>query len=100
MNTARIGALALGLALAGGAPAGAQTAHDLFQQALVKERAEGDLQEAINLYEQIARDFSDDHALAAKALAFIRLRTDLTTDRTRTRLPTGTMDLKRTLLSP
>ncbi len=45
-----------------------QSGHDLYQQALVKERAEGNLHEAIDLYEQIARDFPDDHALAAKAL--------------------------------
>ncbi len=45
-----------------------QSGHDLYQQALVKERAEGNLQEAIDLYERIARDFPDDHALAAKAL--------------------------------
>jgi hypothetical protein len=46
----------------------AQSGHDLFQQALVKERAEGNLQEAIDLYDRIVRDFSADHALAAKAL--------------------------------
>ncbi len=45
-----------------------QSGHDLFQQALVKERAEGNLQEAIDLYDRIVRDFPDDHALAAKAL--------------------------------
>ncbi|MGD8896196.1 MAG: tetratricopeptide repeat protein [Acidobacteriota bacterium] len=45
-----------------------QSGHDLFQQALVKERAEGHLQEAIDLYDRIVRDFPDDHALAAKAL--------------------------------
>jgi Tol biopolymer transport system component len=46
----------------------AQSGHDLFQQALVKERAEGNLQEAIDLYERIVRDFPGDHTLAAKAL--------------------------------
>jgi Tol biopolymer transport system component len=45
-----------------------QSGHDLYQQALVKERAEGDLQEAIDLYDRIVSDFPDDHALAAKAL--------------------------------
>jgi Tol biopolymer transport system component len=45
-----------------------QSGHDLFQQALVKERAEGELQEAIDLYDRIVRDFPDDHVLAAKAL--------------------------------
>jgi Tol biopolymer transport system component len=46
----------------------AQSGHDLFQQALVKERAEGKLQEAIDIYNRIVRDFPGDHALAAKAL--------------------------------
>jgi Tol biopolymer transport system component len=46
----------------------AQSGHDLFQQALVKERAEGNLQEAIDLYDRIVRDFPEDHALAAKSL--------------------------------
>ena len=46
----------------------AQSGHDLFQQALVKERAEGNLQEAIDLYDRIVRGFPGDHALAAKAL--------------------------------
>jgi Tol biopolymer transport system component len=45
-----------------------QSGHDLYQQALVKERAEGNLQEAIDLYERIVRDFPEDHALAAEAL--------------------------------
>jgi len=49
-------------------PAAAQNGRDLFQQALVKERAEGDLRRAIALYEQIARDFAADHQLAARAL--------------------------------
>ena len=35
-----------------------QSGHDLFQQALVKERAEGNLQEAIDLYDRIVRDHS------------------------------------------
>jgi Tol biopolymer transport system component len=46
----------------------AQTGHDLFQQALVKERADGDLRGAIAIYERIAREFAEDRALAAKAL--------------------------------
>jgi Tol biopolymer transport system component len=55
-------------AAAGLAGAPLQSGHDLYQQALVKERAEGNLQEAIDLYERIVRDFPDDHTLAAKAL--------------------------------
>jgi Tol biopolymer transport system component len=59
--------LALAAALAASGTL-AQSGHDLFQQALVKERAEGRLQEAIDLYDRIARTFPGDHALAAKAL--------------------------------
>ena len=46
----------------------AQSGHDLFQQALVKERADGDLRGAIGLYERIVGEFSEDRALSAKAL--------------------------------
>ncbi|MCJ7502056.1 MAG: tetratricopeptide repeat protein, partial [Acidobacteriia bacterium] len=46
----------------------AQSGHDLFQKALVKERTEGNLEEAIQLYQRIVRDFAGDHPLAAKAL--------------------------------
>jgi tetratricopeptide (TPR) repeat protein len=45
-----------------------QSGHDLFQKALVKERTEGNLQQAIELYQRIVRDFSNDRPLAAKAL--------------------------------
>jgi Tol biopolymer transport system component len=41
---------------------------DLFQKALSKERAEGQLQEAIALYERIVAEFASDRALVAKAL--------------------------------
>jgi Tol biopolymer transport system component len=46
----------------------AQSGHDLFQKALAKERAEGQLDAAIQLYEQVVRDFAADRPLAAKAL--------------------------------
>ncbi|MDA2925062.1 tetratricopeptide repeat protein [Acidobacteria bacterium AH-259-L09] len=46
----------------------AQNGYDLFQQALTKERAEGNLEEAIQLYQRIVQDFAGDRALAAKAL--------------------------------
>lgn len=46
----------------------AQNAHDLFQKALVAERTQGDLDQAIQLYKQIIADHADDRALAAKAL--------------------------------
>jgi hypothetical protein len=54
--------------LLGPTPAAAQTGHDLFQQALVKEQAEGDLRGAISLYERIVQDFASDRPLAANAL--------------------------------
>lgn len=46
----------------------AQNGHDLFQQALVKERSNGQIQEAIRIYERIVAEFSTDRALAARAL--------------------------------
>ena len=45
-----------------------QSGHDLFQQALVKERADGNLEEAVKLYQRIVREFAQDRALSAKAL--------------------------------
>src|SRR5687768_15963200 len=47
---------------------GAQSGNDLFQKALAKERAEGQLEPAIQLYEQVVREFAADRPLAAKAL--------------------------------
>jgi Tol biopolymer transport system component len=46
----------------------AQSGNDLFQKALSKERAEGQLDEAIQIYSQIVKDFASDRPLAAKAL--------------------------------
>jgi tetratricopeptide (TPR) repeat protein len=43
-----------------------QSAQDLFQKALTKERAEGNLEEAITLYQRVAEE-SADEALAANA---------------------------------
>jgi Tol biopolymer transport system component len=59
-----VGATALALVT----PVVAQSAHELFQQALSKERAEGNLQEAIKLYQRVVDTASTDHVLAAKAL--------------------------------
>ncbi len=57
------------LSAALGAPvARAQSGYDLFQKALVKERTEGNVEEAIQLYQRIVREFSGNRALAAKAL--------------------------------
>jgi Tol biopolymer transport system component len=48
-----------------------QSGHDLFQQALVKERADGNLQEAIKLYQRVVSEFAQDRALSARALVQI-----------------------------
>jgi Tol biopolymer transport system component len=45
-----------------------QSPSALFQQALAKERAEGKLLEAIQIYERILTDFPDERPVAAKAL--------------------------------
>jgi len=47
---------------------GAESGHDLFQKALVLERTEGNLPEAIKLYRRIVERHSSDRMLAAKAL--------------------------------
>jgi len=49
------------------APA-AQSGYDLFQKALAAERANGNLQQAIELYQRVVREFASDRALAARAL--------------------------------
>lgn len=46
----------------------AQSGYDLFQKALVLERTEGKLTEAIKAYKQIAEKYAGDRKLAAKAL--------------------------------
>src|SRR5262245_19625312 len=46
----------------------AQSGYDLFQKALAAERANGNLQQAIELYQRVAREFASDRALAARAL--------------------------------
>ncbi len=45
----------------------AQSGYDLFQKALVKERAVGDVEEALRLYQRIVREFAGNRPLAAKA---------------------------------
>ena len=64
----RYPALIIATALALASPMRAQSGHELFQQALSKERAEGKLQEAIALYQRVVEAASSDHALAARAL--------------------------------
>lgn len=46
----------------------AQTPQELFNQALVQERAAGNLEQAIQLYERAARESVSDRALAAQSL--------------------------------
>jgi Tol biopolymer transport system component len=46
----------------------AQSGYDLFQKGLVKERAEGNLQAAIQIYARIVKEFPNNRELAAKAL--------------------------------
>jgi len=68
MKRFRVAVVLLSLMALGVGPATAQSGHDLFQQALLKERAEGELGEAIQLYERIVRDFAADRTLTASAL--------------------------------
>jgi Tol biopolymer transport system component len=68
MRTTKIVASVSLLLLASAELGVAQNGHDLFQQALVKERADGDLRGAIAIYERIAEEFTADRTLAAKAL--------------------------------
>jgi tetratricopeptide (TPR) repeat protein len=46
----------------------AQSGYDLFQKALVKERAEGDLKGAIPMFQRMVREAGANRELAAKAL--------------------------------
>jgi Tol biopolymer transport system component len=47
--------------------------HAVFEQALAKERVEGNLPEAIKLYERVVAEFASDRSLAARALVQIGL---------------------------
>jgi Tol biopolymer transport system component len=67
-TTVAFGLVALALALSTGRMF-AQSGHDLFQKALAAERADGNQKQAIQLYEQIVKQFEKtDRALVAKAL--------------------------------
>ena len=68
MRTTMLTALAAAILVTATQPVIAQSGQDLFQQALVKERADGDLRGAIAIYERIVREFTADRSLAAKAL--------------------------------
>ena len=70
MMTRSVSVLALAGALilvAGSAPV-AQSGHDKFQQALAKERAEGKLSEAVQLYQAVVDAAEADRSLKARAL--------------------------------
>ena len=66
-GTAAVVVLVLGLGF-GVARMSAESGYDLFQKALAAERADGNIAEAIKLYERITKDFASDHALMAKTL--------------------------------
>src|SRR6187200_1834535 len=46
----------------------AETGNDLFQKALVKQNTEGNMAEAIKIYQTIVQKYGNDHKLAARAL--------------------------------
>jgi uncharacterized protein (TIGR03435 family) len=46
----------------------AENGLELFQKAVTLEKANGNLEEAIKLYQRVAKEFASDRALAAKAL--------------------------------
>ena len=63
----RLTILIAGLVL-GVAALAADTGAELFQKAVTQERAVGNLEEAIKLYQRVAKEFASDRPLAAKAL--------------------------------
>ncbi len=63
--------LATALIIVVNLPALAQSPEQLYQRGLVKEEGEGAMEEAINLYSQIADNSNADQALRAKALLHI-----------------------------
>ena len=63
-----ISTLFLALSMLAAAAPAAENANDLFQQALVKERTEGNLPEAIKLYQRIVDKYAGNHKVAAEAL--------------------------------
>src|SRR5262245_55177032 len=59
--------VSIGLLLSASATLFGQTPQELFNQALVQERAAGNLEQAVQLFQRVARESSDDRALAAQA---------------------------------
>ena len=69
MNKQTFVAIVIVLAILSAIPlAGARQGVDLFQKALAVERADGDLRQAIRLYEQVVKENAGDRALVARAL--------------------------------
>jgi Tol biopolymer transport system component len=68
MKTITIAVVTLSLTMICSGRVLAQSGNDLYQQALVKERVEADVQGAIELYQHIITEFAEDRPLAAKAL--------------------------------
>src|SRR5262245_30330824 len=60
-------AIVLPLVLAASFALAQGNGYDLYQKALVKERAVGDVEEAIHLYQRVVKEFGSNHTLAAKA---------------------------------
>ena len=74
MNRLTLSISIVWLLLLGGGTAVAQLAedgYDLFQQALLQETVEGDLERAIELYRRIVDNFGDNRPLDAFALIHI-----------------------------
>jgi Tol biopolymer transport system component len=67
MKHSFLAVVAIALALSG-AHADAQSGYDLFQKALAAERADGNLRDAIQLYERVVTQFPKDRPLVARAL--------------------------------
>jgi len=60
-------AIVLALLLTASLASAQGNGYDLYQKALVKERAVGDVEEAIHLYQRVVKEFGSNHTLAAKA---------------------------------
>ena len=73
MKTSILIALAAIGGLIGAQSTRAQSGQELFQRALVMERSNGEVREAISLYERIAMEFTSDRSLAAQALIHLGL---------------------------
>jgi Tol biopolymer transport system component len=67
MQKLRLLIITLLMAILWAGPVLAQSGYDLYQKALVKERAEGNLREAIALYQQVVREHGANRSLAARA---------------------------------